>query len=69
MNLQDKVSSYAEAEGVTREAIASEIGVSRSSVFNKGRGDNEFSLGEAFRLSRLLGVSLDDFHAMVEGRS
>lgn len=66
MNLQEKVGEYAEASGTTREAIADKMGISRSSFFNKLRGSYEFSLSEAFTLSRILGVSLDDFYRLTK---
>lgn len=66
MNLQEKVGEYAEAKGTTREAIADKMGISRSSFFNKLRGSYEFSLSEAFTLSRILGVSLDDFYRLTK---
>lgn len=67
MNLQEKVGQYAEAKGTTRDAIADKIGMSRSSFFNKLRGSYEFSLSEAFKLSRILGISLDDFYCLTRG--
>lgn len=36
------------------------LGISRSSLFNKLRGSNEFSLSEAFNLSRILGMTVDE---------
>lgn len=69
MNLQEKVGEYAEAKGTTREAIADKMGISRSSFFNKLRGSYEFSLSEAFKLSRILGVSLDDFYRLTKAGS
>ena len=67
MNLQEKVGQYAEAKGTTRDAIADKIGMSRSSFFNKLRGSYEFSLSEAFKLSRILGIKLDDFYCLTRG--
>lgn len=69
MNLQEKVGQYAEAKGTTRDAIAYKLGISRSSFFNKLRGSYEFSLSEAFKLSRILGVSLDDFYRLTQAGS
>lgn len=64
MTLQEKVGQYVEANGTTRDAIADQLGISRSSFFNKLRGSYEFSLSEAFNMSRVLGVSLDEFYQM-----
>lgn len=64
MNLQEKIGQYVEARGTTRDAIAVQLGISRSSLFNKLRGDKEFSLQEAFNLSRILGISLDELYEL-----
>ena len=68
MNLQETVGQYAEAKETTKEAIADQIGMSRSSFFNKLRGSFEFSLSEAFKLSRILDVSLDDFYRLTQSK-
>lgn len=62
MKLSEKVNEYAERENRTRDSIADELGMSRSSFFNKVKGSYEFSLSEAYALSRILGVTLDEFH-------
>lgn len=62
MNLQEKVGQYTEANGITRDALADQLGISRSSFFNKLRGSFDFSLSEAYSFSRILGVSLDEFY-------
>ena len=49
-------------EGLVVHAPRADI--SRSSFFNKVRGSYEFSLSEAYKLSRLLGVSLDELHEL-----
>ena len=59
MTLQKKVGEYVEASGVTMGSVADTLGISRSSLFNKLRGASEFSLSEAFKLSRMLGMTLD----------
>ena len=64
MNLSEKVGEYAEKNNETRSSIADKLGISRSSFFNKVRGSYEFSLSEAYKLSRLLGVSLDELHEL-----
>lgn len=64
MNLSEKVSEYAEENNETRDSIADKLGISRSSFFNKVRGSYEFSLSEAYKLSRLLGVTLDELREL-----
>lgn len=66
MNLQEKVGRYVETNGTTMSAVADSLGISRSSLFNKLRGSNEFSLSEAFSLSRMLGLSLDELYQLTE---
>ncbi len=68
MTLQKMVDDYAKARGVTRDAIADKLGISRSSFFNKMRGSYEFSLSEAFELSRMLGITLDELHALIAAK-
>lgn len=60
MNLRKKVSHYVEANETTMGDVADKLGISRSSLFNKLRGSNEFSLSEAFNLSRILGMTVDE---------
>ena len=61
MTLQEKVGQYVEANETTMGAVADKLGISRSSLFNKLRGSNEFSLSEALNLSRILGMTVDEF--------
>lgn len=65
MSLQEMVGKYAEKHCMTKDAIADKLGISRSSFFNKMRGSYEFSLSEAFELSRMLGISLDDLYELL----
>ena len=66
MTLQEKVGQYIEVNETTMSAVAEALGISRSSLFNKLRGSNEFSLSEAFGLSRMLGLSLDELYRLTE---
>lgn len=65
MTLQEKVGEYVEANETTMGALAATLGMSRTSLFNKLRGSNEFSLSEAFKLSRMLTLSLDELHRLL----
>ena len=62
--MQEKVGQYVEANQMTMGAFADKLGMSRSSLFNKMRGSNEFSLSEAFNMSLILGMSLDEFYRL-----
>lgn len=64
MNLQEKVGHYVEANKTTMGDVADKLGISRSSLFNKLRGSNEFSLSEAFNLSCILGMTIDEFRRL-----
>lgn len=67
MSLQETVGRYIKANETTMEAVADRLGISRSSLFNKIRGSNEFSLSEAFGLSKLLGISIDELYQLTAG--
>lgn len=64
--LQDVVSDYVADHNTTKDALIKKLNFGRSSFFSKVRGESEFTLGEAYRLSRELGCTLDDFYAMTE---
>lgn len=64
--IQQAVSDYVADNDTTKDALAKELGFGRSAFFMKLRGDSEFTLGEAYRLSRTLGCSIDELHAMTQ---
>lgn len=64
--VQQAASEYVASEGMTKDALAKELGFSRSAFFMKLRGDSEFSLGEAYRFAKRLGVTLEEFYAMAK---
>lgn len=66
MTLQEKIGEYVESSGITMSSVADSLGISRSSLFNKLRGTSEFSLSEAFNLSRMLNITLDDLVLFIE---
>nr|WP_314638711.1 helix-turn-helix transcriptional regulator [uncultured Olsenella sp.] len=67
MSLQEMVNEYAVEHGITKDVIADQMGISRSTFFNKMRGTYEFSLSEAYALARIIGVSLDEFYRVAVG--
>lgn len=69
MDLQEKVGRYVKSKGTTKDAVADELGISRSSFFNKLRGSYEFSFKEAYKLSRILDVSMDDLYSLTHSES
>ena len=63
-HVQEVVTEFVKERNTTKEALARKLGFKRTAFFAKLRGANEFTLGEAYRLSRELGCTLDDFYAM-----
>lgn len=62
--VQEAVTDFVNEHNTTKDALAEKLGFGRSAFFAKLRGANEFTLAEAYRLSRELGCTLDDFYAM-----
>ncbi|HAM15890.1 MAG TPA: transcriptional regulator [Eggerthellaceae bacterium] len=62
--IQDCVTDYVVKNGTTKDALAEKVEIGRTSFFSKLRGTSEFSLSEAYRLSRELGCSMDDLYKM-----
>ena len=63
-DIKEAVDDYLDDNEMTKEALAEELGMSRSALFNKLRGSNELTLPEAYKLSRLLSCTLDELFAM-----
>lgn len=51
---------YREKKGLTQEALARELGVSRQTVFNIERGTNEPRVLLAIALGAILGVTVSE---------
>lgn len=64
--IHQAVSEYVADENTTKDALAKELGFSRSAFFMKLRGDSEFTLSEAYRLSRVIGCTVDDIYEMTK---
>lgn len=64
MTLQQAVSDFVRENSMTKDTLAQSIGVGRTSFFNKLRGKSEFSLKEAYALSREMGCSIDELYEM-----
>lgn len=62
--IKDEVKQYLIDSNITTEKLAGELDMSRSALFNKLNGSNEFTLPEAYKLSRILGCTLDEFFVM-----
>lgn len=57
---QSNLRQYREEAGLSQEAVARKLGVSRQTVVNIERGDNEPKVFLAIALGVLLGVALSD---------
>lgn len=59
-SFQSNVRQYREQAGLSQEAVARQLGVSRQTVVNIERGDNEPKVLLAIALAALLGVAILD---------
>ena len=64
VSLQQFVNDYVETHNTTKESLAKQAKIGRTSFFSKIRGASEFTLSEAYRLATILGCSLDDLYEM-----
>lgn len=60
-NISKRLNDYVAENGTTKDAVAREIGCSRTALFQKLSGNSSFSLFEGYALSRLFGCSVNDF--------
>ena len=63
--IQKRVKEYVRNAGTTKEALASDIGMSRTAFFAKLRGANEFTIAEGYRLSQKMGITIDDLYEII----
>ena len=63
---REAIKNYASDNGKTIADIAGDLGMGRVSLFNKMRGKYDFTLEEAYMLSRKLGCTIDDFYVMTK---
>lgn len=66
MTINQAVKDYVKKHGITKDAFAESVGIKRTSFFAKMRGASDFTLAEAFRMSRVLGCTMDDFYSMTK---
>ena len=59
------VADYVKANGMTFDAIAKKLGITRVSLWQKLNGKREFKLSEAYALADILGVSVDEFRKYI----
>ena len=56
---ESNVKEYRERKGLSQEGLARELGVSRQTIVNIERGNNEPRILLAIAISAILGVALD----------
>lgn len=61
MQLQDCVSMYCVKNHMTKKEFAESVGMSYTQLWNKLNGRRDFSLLEAYRVSRALGIDMVEF--------
>lgn len=49
-------------KGYTMESLSKDVGISRTSLFNKMHNKNEFLISEINTIGRCLGLSKSQFH-------
>lgn len=58
-SIKEWVGAYLERTGMTKVELASKLGMSRTSFYNKMDGTTEFTLSEAGNLASILGLTAD----------
>lgn len=66
MNLKERINEYTKAENITRDELANRLGISRGTLFYRLNG-SMWRIDEAAKLSKLLGLSLEEFCELVVG--
>lgn len=67
--VKEALRQYMDDSGKTCDEVADDLGIGRTSLFNKMRGQYEFTLRESYELSRMLGVTMDEFYEMTRAQS
>ena len=68
-SLKERVGAYLALTGKTKTKLASELGMSRTSLNSKLNGVTEFTLYEGYQLKEILGCSADEFFTSAIGES
>ena len=65
MAIKQRVGAYLEGTGTTKEQLAHDLGISRGALYAKLNGTSDFSLPEAYKLSHLLGCTVEDLRVPI----
>jgi len=58
--IKERLAIYAARTGASKRDVAKHLGISLQTLYNKLRGESEFTLAQAFALADLMGCSVDD---------
>ena len=65
MAIKQRVGAYLEGTGSTKEQLAHDLGISRGALYAKLNGTSDFTLPEAYALSKLLGCTVEDLRVPI----
>ena len=63
--LEKALEHYKIDSGKTSSDIAEALGVTRATLWSKARGDTPINIKQAKTLADMLGITLEDFYALV----
>lgn len=58
--IKERLAAYVARTGTSKRDVANALGISLPTLYNKLRGDSEFTLAQAFALADMMGCSVDD---------
>ena len=62
-SLKELIGAYLARTGKTKQELAKELGMSRSTLRSKLNGQTEFTLSEGYALKEILNVTADELFA------
>lgn len=57
--------NFRRKKGVHQSEIAKHLNISKGAYSSKERGFHEFTLSEAHKISKMFGISIDEFYEML----
>ena len=63
--LEKALEHYKVDSGKTSSDIAEALGVTRATLWSKARGDTPINIKQAKTLADMMGITLEDFYALV----
>lgn len=65
-SLKELIGAYLARTGKTKQELAKELGMSRSTLRSKLNGQTEFTLSEGYALKEILNVTADELFAGIQ---